>query len=315
MALEKLKTVLTDVAAAFPEGDELVDRFSEAYTKTYNKTRASLISRLEGGNGPRNLSDLLSFTSDCNSVLLPTDDIFEILESKIAERNKNHRDKLHDEIFNSADLSVRRITQLERACYAELPSDDVLFEELKRCKVSREPVVKRLQQQFSLLMKKKLKDVDLKTLKGLLETCEKELDNEDSLVAQVRSACEAKVSTKKSKSIKKKSSEDSSKKDKNMDVVLNIFQPDEHFSSNKKGISNIVNDIPGLDHASIKIRLLSLLFVALFGFIMFSSVQLVLEVAPLSGDATANEIEVPIEEAEIMDSSADSEPQDMADGD
>jgi len=305
------ETAQTDLGEGFVEGKEASSSASSTHagpdaesasskaTKSSKKKSKELKSALQmleavmnGGNGPRTVKQWQVFVQKCENEIGPGDHkLMQDAKQKYAERVKAVRDPIERELQDSEDLSLRSLGQLERRIAAELDQEtDPLFEIVEKRKSDRISSHKdKLLATFKEMMKGKLEKLSVRKLESFVKSCEAELDDEDPLLNQARSAIEARVSGKvdssKAKAVgKRKRDKKSSKRSKDDDgeiaIDVKAVSPASKKSQEAAVDGPIRAVLKGNDDSS-GTKLVYLVFFCVFAYILVSYLKLVAVVAPI----------------------------------
>uniref|UniRef100_A0A7S2WG24 Uncharacterized protein n=1 Tax=Mucochytrium quahogii TaxID=96639 RepID=A0A7S2WG24_9STRA len=281
-------------------GDELVAQVEKFKGKRTRKYREPLVKFKSGGNGPRSVKDWDLFVTKCRKELAKSDPLLVEATESLAERERTHRKPIVDSL-SVPDLVLRKLRQIERRCAAELPDSDELNHKVAELIKSREKSHKSvLVAKYTKLMRSKLKDVSVRSLTELLKKCEEELDPSDPLLAQARSACEARVLDKGNPSKVKSMAKDPSKKSKKFkekssdDIVLYVGGgPSTPSAGSRKGIVHPIINQASSDPLSLKLVIVASFIV--FTYILVQCLQIVIQVAPFIESASAGGATSPAE--------------------
>lgn len=292
----------------FKEDDSVYILLNKFIKSRIKKKRVPLKEMLEGGSQPRSVRDWVNFVSKCEKELPKNDEILVNAQKKLNSRKESHLNPILNvlkeinkgDVKNSA-ITLRALKQLHRRAISELPLGDPIFSEIENATKSREDShKKKLIKQYSKIMKGGLIEISVKQLNEFVKACEFELDPDDSLIAQARSACDAKILNKtdpnKAKIIgtsrekKKKDKDDKNGKTKKYnktesdDIVLNIKEDNDWGNSKPSwvppSIAALLVEFSGKND-SLTFKVIFLITFVMFTYIMLTYMHLMVQVVPI----------------------------------
>jgi len=317
LTIRALTALGEEVARDFQDPADPIHAALEAALAARNKKKRGQLQALANdGAAPRDVKGWAEFLAKCQKELPDSDELVLLAKSKLRARKHSHREPMEGELANPESLTLRKLRQLEHRAIGELGATDAIVGQVRsliaaRVSSHRTPLVAR----YTKLIKSKLKDVSVQTLNELLQACEEELEADDALLGQARSAIEARVMDKtnpaKAKTIKKKTKKDKEKEkpqkqsggsrsDVSEEVIINVPRPKSAASAGRSSRSSTKGDssngsslvlaksaltavgyeFSGKDD-SLSIKLFFLSACLLFGYILLSYMPLILQVAPI----------------------------------
>mmetsp|Transcript_4443 Transcript_4443/g.5605 ORF Transcript_4443/g.5605 Transcript_4443/m.5605 type:complete len:298 (+) Transcript_4443:56-949(+) len=248
----------------------------------------------------------------CQNELPKSDELVKKALKGLENRQKTHRVPLANAVDEADRLSLRKLDLLERKCSLELSEDDSLLAAIKECikrreKSHKEPMVAEY---TKMMNSKSLKQISIVKYSKFLKIVEKELPADDSFVTQVKTAQEAIVQNKldpgkaSGKTISRRSRTKKTRENKsqNYDVEIAVAESKSHSETNVivSFITAVREDMSGIHDSNMYKLILVILFVVYSG-LMFYTMQLTQNVAPITWDTLfSSEMNAPENAVENM---------------